>query len=334
MPKITTIGGGTGAPTILKSLVSADFDNIKAVSAAMDSGGKTGVIRSDERDKVIAISDLLRNLISLIPNHVDSPKIHSFTQLISYIDGRNRNLGYRIYYSLLEKYDNSFLKVQEHFEDLLEIEFAGTAIPITLKPTNLKFSTQSGQNFHGEHELDRLSMSKNSVTKVWLEPQVKATPQALKAIKEAQYLIYCPGSLYGSVIANFLPKGVKAALKASQAHKILITNLTSTRNQTHRFTPQDYLKIFQKYTQLKKPFDTIIVPQTTFKQFQKKHPQAAQIYAREHSYFLGWPDSKFAPLKQKDIKIIKKDLYSITPKFHRLRHHPKKLQKTLSQLLK
>ena len=334
MPQITTIGGGTGAPTILKALVSADFDDIKAVSAAMDSGGKTGVIRSDERDKVIAISDLLRNLIALIPNHTDSQKINSFIQLLSYIDGRNRNLGYRIYYSLLEKYDNSFLKVQKHFEDLIEIKFAGTAIPITLKPTNLKFSTQSGQNFHGEHELDRLSMSKNSVTKVWLEPQVKASPQALEAIKEAQYLIYCPGSLYGSVIANFLPKGVKSALKASQAHKILITNLTSTRNQTHRFTPTDYLNIFQKYTQLEKPFDTIIAPDTTFQQFEKKHPQAAKIYAREHSYFLGWPDSEFKPLKDMGIKIKKQDLYSITPKFHRLRHNPKKLQKLLSKILK
>ena len=96
MPQITTIGGGTGAPTILKALVSADFDDIKAVSAAMDSGGKTRVIRSDERDKVIAISDLLRNLIALIPNHTDSQKINSFIQLLSYIDGRNRNLGYRI----------------------------------------------------------------------------------------------------------------------------------------------------------------------------------------------------------------------------------------------
>ncbi len=333
MPQITTIGGGTGAPTIIKSLVSADFDNIKAVCAASDSGGKTGVIRSDERDQVIAISDLLRNLLALIPNHADSPKINSFTQLLSYIDGRNRNLGYRIYYSLLEKYHNSFLKVQQHFEDMLEIKFAGTAIPITLKPTNLKFSTQSGQNFHGEHELDRLSMSKNSVTKVWLEPQVKATPQALAAIKDAQYLIYCPGSLYGSIIANFLPQGVKTALKASKAHKILITNLTSTRNQTHRFTPTDYLKIFQKYTQLEKPFDTIVAPRTTFKQFEQKHPQAAKIYAREHSYFLGWPQKDFKPLIKMGINIKKQDLFSLTPKFHRLRHNPKKLQKLFSKLL-
>ena len=64
--KIVTIGGGTGAPIVLRALIKAGFDHIDAISAAMDSGGQTGVIRSDERDQVIAVSDLLRNLVALI----------------------------------------------------------------------------------------------------------------------------------------------------------------------------------------------------------------------------------------------------------------------------
>ena len=48
--KIVTIGGGTGAPIILRALIKAGFEQIDAISAAMDSGGQTGVIRSDERE--------------------------------------------------------------------------------------------------------------------------------------------------------------------------------------------------------------------------------------------------------------------------------------------
>lgn len=185
--KVITIGGGTGSPIIIKALLGAGFKNITAICAAMDSGGKTGIIRSDERDKVIAVSDLLRNLLAMIPkNHT------AFAEMLNFTDGRNRNLGYTIYYALLEKYNNNFLAVQDHFERLLGIKFQGRAIPISLEPTHIKFKTVSGETWSGEHELDRQAMSKNSVIKIWIEPRVRATKEAIAAIKEADYLIYTP----------------------------------------------------------------------------------------------------------------------------------------------
>lgn len=123
-PRIVTIGGGTGAPIVIQSLLLAGFENITAVTASMDSGGKTGTIRSDERDRVIAVSDLLRTLISLIPpesNHI--PQIEAFTSLAEFTDGRNRNLGYTLYYALLEKYQDDFPTVQKHLEQLLGLHF-------------------------------------------------------------------------------------------------------------------------------------------------------------------------------------------------------------------
>src|SRR3989338_7737610 len=100
MRKIVTIGGGTGAPVIVQALLQAGYENISCLCASMDSGGKTGIIRSDERDQVIAISDLLKNLIALIPSigyHQEKPAcrqagIRAFIDLVSFIDGRQRNL--------------------------------------------------------------------------------------------------------------------------------------------------------------------------------------------------------------------------------------------------
>jgi uncharacterized cofD-like protein len=340
MTKIVTFGGGTGAPVIIQALLRAGFTDISCICASMDSGGKTGIIRSDERDQVIAISDLLRNLLALITSTNHQKNISAFTEMVSFIDGRQRNLGYTIYYALLEKYQNDFLKVQRHLENLLGVKFGGTAIPITTGSSNIYFQTQSGQVFRGEHELDKQSLSKNMITNVWLDPVVPATPEAIKAIKTADYLIFCPGSLYGSVLSNFLPLGVQEALATSKAHKIMITNLVSNRNQTHRFTPAQYLKIFQKYTGLtltrhrgQNPFDTLVVPNLTKAQFNRRYPQVAAAYADEHAHFLGWPSAKFKKLTQKHIKVITSNTISITPQLNRLRHDPAKLAKIFKRII-
>jgi uncharacterized cofD-like protein len=332
--KITTIGGGTGSPTVIRSLVLSGFSDISAVSASTDSGGKTGQTRSDERDRVIAVSDLLRNLLALIsPNQNQLSQVAAFTDLVSYTDGRNRNLGYTLYYALLEKYSGDFLAVQRTLEKLLNISFHGRAIPVTTDSANICFSTSLGVEFTGEHELDRQSMSTNTITKIWLNPSVSATKEAVSAIKNATHIIYSPGSIYGSIIANFLPTGITQALKHSRAKKILISNLVSNRNQTHRFTPKDYLQLFRRYTQLTKPFDFLICPDIPETKFDHKYPKIAATYASEHSHFLGWTKRELAQLTALGIKVIPADIFSITPHLNRIRHDPQKLSAVLKKII-
>ena len=334
MRKIVTIGGGTGAPVIVQALLQAGYQNISCLCASMDSGGKTGIIRSDERDQVIAISDLLKNLIALISSTNHKKNIRAFIDLVSFIDGRQRNLGYTIYYALLEKYQNDFLKVQNHLERLLGIKFGGTAIPITTGSSSIYFKTKEGQIFRGEHELDKQSMSKNLITDVWLEPKVQATPEALKVIEKADFIIFCPGSLYGSVLANFLPLGVKEALASSKAQKILISNLVSNRNQTHHFTPKKYLKVFQKYTGLKRPFDIFLAPKQSQAFFNHRHPKVAAAYAGEHAHFLGWTQKELKKLAKYHIKVVTSDTNHIPAQLNRLRHDPAKLARVLKKIIK
>lgn len=335
MTKIVTIGGGTGSPVVLKSLISAGFKNIKAISASTDSGGKTGIIRSDERDRVIAVSDLLRTLLSLLPENAREDKgINALYELLGYTDGRNRNLGYTIYYALLEKYNGKHLAVQRHIEDLLGTKFYGVAIPVTNNPSNIEFQTAAGDIYQGEHELDRLSMSKDQVINIWLNPAVAATKAACNAIKKADFIIICPGSLYGSVLANFLPSGIKEAYAESTAKKILVTNLVSDRNQTHKFNTNKYLKVFQKYTGQRKPFDIIITPNLSTQEFENTYPKVAKRYSLEQSYFMGKDLVIYNKIKRLDIKILSVDNFSLTGKLGRIRHDPKKLGAILSKIIR
>ena len=332
--KIVTLGGGTGAPIVLRALTKAGFRYISAICAATDSGGKTGIIRSDERDQVIAISDLLRNLMALIPpKRGASNNVSTFLEWMEYIDGRNRNWGYMTYYALLEKFENDFLQIQEEFEEVLNIKFAGTAIPVTSKPTTICFETKRNNIYRGEHELDFYAMSKDTVERVWIEPQVRATPEAMRAIKNATHIIFCPGSLYGSIVANFLPEGIKKALSKSTANKILISNLVSTRNETQGFTPMSYWSFFREHTKLKRPFDILVIPNLSRKAFENRYPKVAEYYAQEHSHFLGWSPKKWKKLKKKGVNVKTCDLFSLTPQYNRLRHDPDKLAEVLNKLI-
>lgn len=319
--RVVTLGGGTGSSIVLQALIEAGVRDINAISAAMDSGGRTGAIRTDERDRVISVGDLWRTLLSLLPAEtLTEPRVSAFREIIQFTDGRRRNVGYSLYYALLEKSKNNFNEVQDLLERLLGVRFAGHAIPVTLEPTTLCFKTRSGSIYYGEHELDRHALSADLVEDLWCDPEVEATPEARMVIKKASHIIYCPGSLHGSLLSNFLPLGIGEALRQSDAQKILITNLVSTRNETHLFRPIDYWRDFSRYTNLKQPFDTVLVPNLTTQEFEVKFPQEALRYGMEHSHFLGWDLSDFDQLRRQGVKVVRGPFFTVTPELHRLRH--------------
>jgi uncharacterized cofD-like protein len=100
-------------------------------------------------------------------------------------------------------------------------------------------------------------MSKDYVDKFWLEPVVDANPEATDALRDSDYIIVCPGSVYGSLITNFLPKGMKEAFKSSRARKILMVNVMLTANEDQIKNQCDYLATFEKY--LESEFDSVLM---------------------------------------------------------------------------
>jgi len=328
--KITTIGGGTGAPSVLRALALAQFTGISAVTASMDSGGKTGHIRTGERDRVIAMSDLIRSMLAMIPpeqNH--STPIRLFTEMMNYVDGRGQNLGYSITYGMMEKYDNDYKQVQQHFAEMLGIGLIGLAIPVTLESTHICFQTQSGAVHKGEHLLDELSMSPDSVTGFWLEPEVTATQGAIQAVTDADWLIFCPGTMYGSVLPNCLPSGMKEAFASSKAKTLVIPNLTSDRNQTHKITADEYVQRIEDCSG--KPVDLLLCADTSGRTFQKLYPQVVQNYQTEYSHYINWSQTQVARLPH--TQTIRADIMDITP-LGRIRHSSEKMADVLDLIIR
>lgn len=335
MTKIVTIGGGSGTPVINESLLLAGASFIQSVVTVMDSGGITGRMRIDSEGREIAYSDALRTLLSL--RDIKTLKEDQDNALVSLLKKRNlkgQDLGYFLFSQFYDNEKDGFKNIQRLLESLTTVKFKGEIIPVTLKSTNIVFETKMGRIYKGEHELDDKRMAADPVKNMWLEPEVPAYEEALNAICNSDILIFSCGSLYGSVLCNLLPEGIKNCLRQSKAKKVLVTNLASTRSETHNFKPIDFIKVFQKYTGLTKPIDIFIAPSISRKEFEKKYPVVAKRYASEHSYFLGWEEKEFSEIKKLGVKIIKHNATFVEPKSLTLRHDSIKLSNCLKKAIR
>lgn len=309
--KICTIGGGTGMPVINQALVRAGFKDIRSVVTTFDNGGDTGRIRTDERGQVLAFSDYWRALISLWD---DGEQKDIWEEMLRYRDGKERNFGNNFFQFMAEKTGN-LSEVDSLFCKLTGAKLEGKVIPVTLSPADICFSTVSGKKYCGEHYLDDLRMSQDSVNDVWLEPEIQANPEAIAAIKDSDIVIVCPGSVYGSLITNFLPKGIKEAFAESKAKKILMVNVMLTANENLIKSQVDYLKMFEKY--LETEFDSVLMADVS-KLDQEKLKKVYGFYALENS----------TPIEYSDdcrIKTEMADIVTIDENNWRLRHSESKL---------
>jgi uncharacterized cofD-like protein len=77
-----------------------------------------------------------------------------------------------------------------------------------------------------------------------LEPaDAPACPQAVAAIREADYIFIGPGSWYTSVLPHFELPGIRAALRDSHATRVLVLNLASETDETRDFEADTHLEV-------------------------------------------------------------------------------------------
>ncbi len=253
MKNIVIIGGGTGTFTLLSGLRKFPTNNSVIVSSS-DDGGSTGRLRKDLG--VFPPGDLRQCLIGLSYTEEHLKELFNYRFNKGELNGHTAG---NIILATLEKITGSVDEALLLASKILNVR--GRVVPVTLKPTLLTAILQNGKKIIGEHKIDqprRIQNSKFKIQDLQLKPNGPANPQAVEVLKHADVIVLGPGDLYTSILPNLLVKGVREAIDASKAKKVLVVNLMTRPGQTDGFAPSDFVSELNKYLGNKK-LDSVVI---------------------------------------------------------------------------
>jgi uncharacterized cofD-like protein len=327
MKNIVIIGGGTGTFTLLSGLRKYPSNNSVIVSSA-DDGGSTGVLRRELG--VMPPGDIRQCLVGLSYTQKEMRELFNFRFNKGSLAGHS--VG-NIILAALEKIAGTEEAINLAGKML---NVRGKVLPVTLTPTTLSAVLQNGKKIVGEHYIDdpfsaKATKGRQSPIKSLHLTLAKANPKALKALEQADAIIFGPGDLFTSILPNLLPKGVAEAVRKSKAKKVLITNIMTKFGQTDGFKASDFVKVLQSY--LGGNIDIAIV--------NSKKPAFGVLrrYAKEKAVFVE-PDVKKtlkSGIRTATTDLLCDDVYKKASgdilKRSMLRHDPDKLAKIIWQLI-
>jgi uncharacterized cofD-like protein len=114
-------------------------------------------------------------------------------------------------------------------------------LPVTSVPLNLSARLQSGRHLHGQVGI---ATADEPIEELSIEPaDVRATPEALERILEADMIVIGPGSLFSSVLPNLLISDVRDALAAASGLKVYVCNVATQPGETTGLSASDHLRV-------------------------------------------------------------------------------------------
>jgi uncharacterized cofD-like protein len=236
--RIVAAGGGTGLPRVLAGLAPGfepDEDrpvDVTALVTTADDGGSSGELR--RAYGVPAPGDVRNCLVALAsgPNPLASVFQHRF-------DGDGGLAGHtvgNVVLTALTQRLGDFGQAVAAAGALLGVR--GRVLPASAGPVQLVAQLDDGRVVRGERSIAR---SSGHVVEVRLERPTDAPLEAVEAILGADLVVMGPGSLYSSVLASLLPRGIPEALRATSATRVLVVNLFTQPGETDGYGAADHV---------------------------------------------------------------------------------------------
>ena len=297
-PKIVVIGGGTGLSTMLRGL-KYYTSNITAIVTVGDNGGGSGALREDLG--ILPPGDIRNCILAL----ADTEPIMEDLLQYRFTNGRLKN----------QSFGNLFLAamdgISDNFEDAVQkmssvLAVTGKVLPVTLDDMQLIAELENGNKVLGESEIPNEAIKQKSrIKKLMIEPkEAEPVKEALIAIKEADAIIIGPGSLYTSVISNFLINNIGNAVCKSNALKIYVSNIMTQPGETDGFDVAMHLK-------------NGIIPEDLIEKYKSEGSELVKLNKKE--------------LKGLNAKCIEADLVKI--KDGHIKHNTDKLAEVLVDVI-
>lgn len=228
--RAVVIGGGTGAPVSIRTLLSMGVETAAVVVMA-DDGGSTGILR--DQAGATAPGDI-RKCLTAMAAEADDPFTKAFKVRFGFAE--NHTLG-NLMLSALEVTSGGFPQAIEICEELLHVR--GHVYPSTLDRVTLVAKTRDGRTLEGQAIANH---SRTALKKVALRAQgeITAYQPALEVIRDADLIVLGPGSLYTSIVSCLIVPGVIDAIKSSDAIVVLVGSLADVQGETRGMSVLDH----------------------------------------------------------------------------------------------
>lgn len=232
-PKIVAIGGGTGLSMLLRGIKKIT-NNITAIVTVGDDGGSSGRLR--EQMGVLPPGDI-RNCIAALADDDDI-----VTKLFQYRfktgEGLEGHSFGNLFITAMTAICGDMVSAIKESSKVLAIR--GRVLPATCDDMKLYAKMEDDSIVRGESNIPEAG---KRIIQLCSEPaNCKATPDTVEAILGADLIIMGPGSLYTSIISNFLVKDITRALWQSKAKKIYVCNAMTQVGETDNYSVSDHIK--------------------------------------------------------------------------------------------
>lgn len=240
-PRITVIGGGTGLSVILRGIKKVT-DNLTAVVTVADDGGGSGILREDLG--MLPPGDIRSCILAM----ADEEGLMQELLKYRFKDGRLEGQSFgNLLIAALNGVFGSFEEAVEKASEILRIK--GSVIPVTGSDICLCALLENGREVCGESKIPPgVLQEKSPIEKVFLKPdKPRATEAAVDAIKKADIIIMGPGSLFTSIIPNFLVDGISQAIEEAKGKKVFICNMMTQPGETDAYSVWRHVEQAKNY---------------------------------------------------------------------------------------
>ncbi len=272
-PKIVVIGGGSGVSTILQEL--KNIADVTAVVSMMDSGGSSGQLRNEQG--VLPPGDVLKCISALLPQNEESRKWRDFLNYRFHKGNslKGHSLGNLLLTAAYDWEGGTPFGI-ESISKLLKIQ--GQVLPVTLNDVDLIAKLNDGTDVVGESHIDLRNNVQHHIEYIYLSRRAQVYKPVVKAILAADQIVIGPGSLFTSILPNFLVEGLPEALAKTSAAKIYIVNLVTDPSETHGYKASDFIRKIEDYYCDGKLIDYGIINTASIS------PMLTRLYATEQKF--------------------------------------------------
>ncbi|WP_435110241.1 gluconeogenesis factor YvcK family protein [Nocardiopsis synnemataformans] len=248
-PRVVALGGGHGLHASLSALRRVTTD-VTAVVTVADDGGSSGRLRRELG--VLPPGDLRMALAALCG---DDEWGHTWSEVIQHrfrSEGElhGHAVGNLLIVALWELLGDSVAGL-DWVGQLLGAH--GRVLPMSSVPLDIAAEV-SGIDPERPEELTTVrgqvacASTSGKVRSISLIPEdPPASPQAVKAVREADWVVFGPGSWFTSVLPHLLVPDLAHALVTTRAKRMVALNLSPQRGETDGFRPETYLEVLREH---------------------------------------------------------------------------------------